>query len=363
MRKLSRILCYLILPIVAVMCFTGCERDMTKEDIANKMSAIKASFKIDNTDTNELFNEEGLVEITYLGSEMEKLATTDYSVIGNFTDVNLKRRYQVLYQNQEKVLKNSLLYYMYMSEEFYSRLDLLNVNAEEINAIYNGLENLEDSFKEFKVAKNKLEQTVDVLTFEGVVRADLTAYSYSVNVLIEDCIEFSNNFIDLVEKRLYNSDINDSNKQMYAKHYLFEACHRLNEVAYYRYFKAYNNVNECDLSKWESGDLLDKIDELVIKAKACAGVSVVVDADDILEFKEVRDSFVQKLGVFKVVYNSMDYYEYNQALLKTAEEESLYKKNVSTVEKANIGLVEQFYDSTLKSYYGDVFWQQISIAG
>jgi hypothetical protein len=336
---------------------------MSKTDIDNKLSAIKEAYKLESGG-NELFDENGLINITYLGSEMTKITNIEEpGVKEKFTDVNLFNRYAALYVYQERILENSLLYYMYMSEEFYSRLDLLAVNAEDLNEIHKGLEQLEDSFKEFKVAKNKLEQTVDVLTFEGVVRADLTSYSYSVNTLIEDCIEFTNNFIKIAEKYLYSGEINESNVQLYTKHYLFEACHRVNEVVYYKSFKAYNNVNECDLAKWDTkGAVLMEgaLEGLVEKALETTTKAFAASVDEVLGFKEVRDSFVQKLGVYKVVYDSMDYYRYNQYL--AAGEENKYKENAGSVERANIELVNQFYQTTLAGYYGDAFWGQIDIS-
>ena len=117
--------------------------------------------------------------------------------------MNLYNRYRALINIQHRVLNTSLMYYMYMSDNFYDRINPAGVSTEDLNEIYARLEGVEDALKTFKVAKNKLEQTVEVLTFTGVVRADLTSYAYSLNQLIEEVIEFDSFFIELNEKYLF----------------------------------------------------------------------------------------------------------------------------------------------------------------
>ena len=128
MGKINRFLCCLILPIIAMFCFAGCEKDKTKEDIANKLSAIKETYKIELESgdfANEMFDENGLLEITYVGNEIAKIYDSSQFNENKFsTDINLYKRYYELINLQHKVLNNTMIYYNHMNENFYEKMDI-----------------------------------------------------------------------------------------------------------------------------------------------------------------------------------------------------------------------------------------------
>lgn len=372
MSKISRIICCLILPVIAMFCFSGCEKDRTKADISNKLSSIRATYVVDETQ-NEFFDEDGLLTINYLNSEIRKIYSASELNRDQFsTDLNLYRRYYALIKLQHSVLNTSLLYYLNMSENFFDKSEVAKVKTHEFNEIYKRLASLEDALKEFKVAKDKLEQTVEVLTFKGVVRADLTSYSYELNKLIEEALEFGNYFIQLNDKYLFNIEVTDSNKISYVKHYIFEAAHKITEVSYYKYLKAFNNVNECDLSGlldspvFSQDEILQNYfsDDVSLSEqyKAMADdLNPDVEVKDIEGFQEIRDGFLQKLQIYKVVFSNMDYYTYNYNFIQGEEKLSKYMDSISSVERANINLIEKFYETSFASYNNDSFWSEIQL--
>ena len=77
-----------------------------------------------------------------------------------------------------------------------------------------------------------------------------------------------------------------------------------------------------------------------------------ITQDVIDDVVEIRASFMQKTDIYKTVYDSMDYYSYNAEYVKGNAEQ--YKKEVGAVEKANIKLVELYYETTLVDYIGAI---------
>lgn len=362
-----------MLPIIAMICFAGCEKDRTKADISNKFSEIRATYVVGD-EANEFFeNDKDLLNIRYLNSEMQKIYDSTYFNEDEFeTDLNLYRRYYALINLQHKVLNISLMYYVNMNENFFDKMEVSGVKTHDLNELYSRLESLEDKLKDFKVVKDKLEQTVEVLTFSGVVRADLTSYSYELNLLIEEAIEFDRYFIDLNDKYLFNNEVTNSNKMSFVRHYLFEAAHYTNELAYYKFLKAFNNVNECDLS-----GLIDSqafIDDMFLQSYFRTNPSILdwyevmddtldpdVKVEEIEGFQEIRNGFLQKFEIYKVVFSNMDYYTYNYHITQGASKLEEYKNSVSSVERANINLVEKFYGVPVTYYIEDSFWSEIQL--
>ena len=235
--------------------------------------------------------------------------------------------------------------------------------------IHARLEDFEDALKTFNVAKDKFEQTVEVLTFGGVVRADLTSYSFSLNVLIEEAIEFNEFFKNLNEKYLFNGEITDSNKSLFIGHYFYEYGHKINELVYYKYLKSFNNVNECDLSSLYDSQVFKN--DNIIKDYYMNGTHLAqmlperVDyinsdysSEDVEIFKEIRDGFLQKFDIYKLVYSNMNYYEYNANFIQGQAKVDEFEKELSSVEKANINIVEKFYETTVLDYCSDDFWSK-----
>ena len=116
MRKFVKVICCLILPIVTMFCFSGCSKDRTKDDIANKLSSIRASYVVGD-DKNEFFDDLNLLNVTYLNKEMSDIYDpTEFNADNFANDKNLYNRYCALMNIQHRVLNASLIYYVNMSE-------------------------------------------------------------------------------------------------------------------------------------------------------------------------------------------------------------------------------------------------------
>ena len=368
MRKINKIICCLALPIVSLFSFAGCGNARTSADIKNKFTSIVNEYN--HNEENKLFND-GLLDINYIANEMnsveEDYEKNVHTVVKfeNFDDVNLYKRYYALLEVQHKVLKNALVFYKGLSENFFAKAEIAQVSKDDMKGLYNKLEQFGSELATFNVAKEKFEQTVEIMTYSGCVRADLTTYSYSLNNIIEKTFGFVNYFKSLNDKYLFNAEVSDDNKNSYALYYVYEAALSLTEVEYYIYLKAFNNVNECDLSGLvvnASADttelffesLREDLHSIIDKDKNITSINCTLD--EIKEFEEYRKGFLQKTEIYKQVYNNMNYYEFNKFYISVGganDKLSPYYDKVSTVEQANINLIIKYYDTTLDDYINE----------
>ncbi len=379
MKKINKIICCLILPFVAISCLSGCGGDRSSADILNKYSSIKDAYKssgifgsVDGDTTSNAINithsDEG--EIANLKKFDAKSTDSNYVNQLAEKDENLATRYLVLVNFQYPLLNRVFEYYEGMSENFFNNTDILDVDKKEMKTLYNKLEDLEDAIATFKVAKTKFEQTVEVMTFGGVVRADVTSYAYSVNLLIEQSLDFVGYFKELNTKYLYSGEITEENKISYARHYFYEADYNLTEIMYYRYFKACNNINECDLCYINNGAGYGNYDHInhyaweflldvmtdnykhLYNAEFYDGLADSgkdISVEKLEDFDTAKKGFLQKTKIYKIVYENMDYYTFNSHILTNDME--AYKKSVSKVEQANIQLMEEYYENTFLEFY------------
>ena len=374
MKKINKIICCLIMPVLAIFGLAGCGHARTAADIKNRYAAIKEHhaemFMVKDdvvTDT---------IKVSYTG-EMTNLDNLDNWKDEFANDNKLYNRYYALVTYQDAVLETLFTYYEAQRDAFFGN-ELLGVEKKEMKQLYNNVEKFEEDIKAFKVAKSKVENTVNVMTFTGVVRADITSYAYEYNMLIENCFEYVRYFKDLNTKYAYSGEVTDVNRLDYVKHYYEEAIFELTEVMYYRYIKAANNVNECDLSNiinyetevfayeddlfeemFDDGNLMDSYKKYIDVIDKNPNVTSQFK-NNVEKFQESRDSFMQKLRVFKQVYENMDYYNYNLALVENRLDE--YKDKATNIEKANINLVEAFYNTTVSDYITKLMALQLTIS-
>ena len=387
MSKFSKLICCLVIPIVAMFAFAGCKgKARTGADIQNRYIAMKTTHsdmfekvegqegvlldtvRVNYNDTFTL----GLKRINNLVSEAPEFEN----------DTNLFKRYFAMKNVQDLVLKNIFVYYNAYSVDFYEGAQLKGISKGEMKKLYNSVETLQNDIADFKVARNKLENTCDILTFSGVIRSDVTEYAYHYNMLIEDCLKFVRYFKELNEKYYFSDQIteetNDEERMKYVKYYYNEATFEMADMMYNVYLKSLNHVNECDLSKliqfseindralvkqvYATGELYSAIrqDVLIDKiAKMTGGEGVdpeitSVDKDKYNNFLEIRNVYLQKKRVYNVVIDRMDYYQFSDQILGSEVDYKFFYDKLSNLEQANINLVLNFYKTTLMEYVNSI---------
>jgi len=385
MSKFNKIICCLIMPVVMIMCFSGCGgKARTGEQIQNRYISMKVKhYDMFEGGSYDLEHDYGkkenaillkdTLQVHYnkaLTDNLNKISGTLHADFVN--DENLYKRYYALKNIQDVVLKNVFQYYNAYSSDFYLNWELKDIKKEEMRKLYNNVEKLQKDIENFKVARDKFENSCDVLTFSGVIRADVTEYAYQYNMLIENSLNFVRYFKELNEKYYFNEPINeetsDDDKLKYVKYYYYESIFEISDMLYNIYLKASNNVNECDLSN------LIRITNGAVEVKHLHGTSisyaaiyneqfldkinkindvenpVVIEDASLNDFLQVRGSYLQKKRVYNVVYENMDYYKYNSEVLLGEESFLNYYSRLNNIEKANIELIKGFYSTTLDEY-------------
>lgn len=359
----KRVLCWLLLPLCTIGVLAGCGKNKSAEMISNLYSDIKAEYKdknhifketSDKVVTNQLF-------ITYDG-EMGKIYTSALNKDDFKADLNLYYRYVVLVEYQQAILTRISEYYDKWEEGFYSGLKLKDVDKDELNALYKTLEQFRQDLRDFEVARKKVESDINIMTFTGAIRSNLTEYSYQFNMLIEKYANFVNQVRDLQVKYLFdNNSIPETNNRDALNRLVDEFYLNYSQALYYRALKSFNRTNECDLADFAfklygtNGDYFAITKAYPYNFNGFTADTVVGKDAEIEEFLYVRNSFIQKFAIYKKIYDSVNYYEYNQNVVEdilknTNENTDKYIDKLSDVDKANIRLIESFEETLLQSY-------------
>ena len=351
----------LLVSLCAVGVMVGCGKNKTPENINTMYIEIKT-----DKDNEHIFkkDEDGVVTnqlyITYLG-EMSKLDEKGAPVKDDFSAAHpLYVRYYALKYFQQGVLTCISEYYdKYCtgseSTSFYGAIKLKDVEKSELNALFDATESLKTDIRKFEVARKKVEDDVNVMTFTGAIRSNLTEYSYQFNRLIESYSKFVNMFRDMQVKYLYDNNKLPDNidlKIAFVNRLRDEFYLNAAQAIYYKALKSFDRTNECDLSDLPIDNVLYKeFYNILNKAEDYNSNKQVSDNDaKIEEFLYAHNAFLQKFEVYKKVYDTLDYYSYNQKVIQNNETElENYKKVLSDVDQANIALIETFEGSLQNS--------------
>ena len=363
----------MLLPLCALGILAGCGKDKTAKQVQQLYVEIKSEY----ANSNYLFKEKDGVMgddlyITYDGelAELERMDTSYAYTSGDFgPDERLYKRYYVLKNFQQGVLSRISEYYAKWATKFYDGIALKDAQKEDLNSLYKSLETLKEALRTFEVARNKVEADINIMTYTGAIRSNLTEYSYQFNRLIEVYSDFVNRFRDVQVKNLFaDENVSETTNSEVLNRLCDEFYLNMAQAIYYKTLKSFDRTNECDLSDLvpENGDFSDLYNEYLfilnkIGEYNFAGFSgnVTGKSAEIEEFIYIRNAFMQKFTVYKKVYDAVDYYEYNGVYLNYAYQTSsieaenimsAYKETLSDVNKANIALIESFENTIMEEY-------------
>jgi len=374
----KKIMCWMLLPLCALGVLVGCGKNKTAKQVQQLYIAIKSEYANDN----HLFkkDKDGVIAddlyVTYEGelSAIDGMGTSyDYTEENFGPDERLYKRYYALKNFQQGVLSRISEYYAKWATKFYDGIELKDAKKEELNSLYSSLENLKEALRTFEVARSKVEADINIMTYRGAIRSNLTEYSYQFNRLIEKYSDFVNRFRDVQVKNLFNDDnISETTSSEVLNRFCDEFYLNMAQAIYYKTLKSFDRTNECDLSDLvpANGELKSPYAEYLnilnkVGSYDFAGFSgnVTDKASQIEEFIYIRNAFMQKFTVYKKVYEAVDYYEYNGIYLNSVYAESMaesentmssYKETLTDVNKANISLIESF-EKTIMDEYCDKF--------
>ncbi len=370
----KKVVCFLLLPLCMVCVLAGCGKSKTTSDI----NTLYVKIKTENKENLFLTKNDVLsntISVNYNGELSKLLKDGEPNASLKSVDANLYNRYYGLKTVQHKVITNISEYYDIWSKRFYEGIGVDGATDEEFKTLYSKLEKLSEDVKTFETARKKVEADINVMTYSGAIRSNLTEYSYQFNQFIESYSDFINYFRNLQVKGLYDNNVlpedNPQLKAISVSRLFDEFYLNASEFAYYRILKAYDRVNECDLANApfenekysdykELIDIVNKTGEyaplVMTDANSTVGEAIIqkINANDemLQQFIYARNSFCQKFEIYKKIYDKVDYYTYNQAYVENAAnglEE--YKLEVTDIERANLSLLESFEKSVFEEYF------------
>lgn len=389
---LKKVLCWLMLPLCAVGVLASCGKAKTAEQTRLLFEEVKSEFDKNGhyfkSDSKEMYikydGELSKIEDNAMGLSYSGVVTGDKITLTIPADFSSSEsmyfRYYFLKNLQQSILTQLTSYYNKWEASFYQNIKLVDVEQAELDEYYASLETLRDDMRTFEQSRSKVQADVDVMTFSGAVRSNLTEYSFEFNKLIESYANFVSKFADIQSKYLF-SKAPESDNSEYLNRLMDEFYLNMSQALYFKLVKAFSRTGECDFSKMTelfsaSGNNRTLSTELyanqgeksyytflnILNKKgdftttAFTG-NVANKNTEIEEMLYARNAFLQKFGIYKQVYDKVDYYAYNQARIENSKDNTKlndYKDTLNDVEQANIRLIESF-ESTILSEYCDAY--------
>jgi len=350
---MKKLLSLLILPIIAMFCFTGCKDDITSTNINDLYNSMKAKYVVE--EINNMFcNEEkpNTITINYSGNLYNSVYDED-------PQTDMQKRYVVL-NLQQKILNYLFNFYEVYQTEFYALAQTIEIDKKEYESIYNSLKALDTQLEDFNAEYKLFVQDVND---DKATPFSIINYTYYVNKVIDKSFDFIYNFINTYERHLVDTSVVNTKSVEFLinKSYVDIA-----RVVYIENFKAFNSsVGEkgvCDLiaivDNNSAFNLIKKLDNpraisASVKSALDAGNLDETISADINNFIYKKDVFNQRVYAYYQVVDVVDMYTLNQYrfnLVAGTDYES-YKSTLSVSNRANVEMIEEF----VSNYYMDYF--------
>jgi len=349
---MKRLLCLLILPIIAMFCFVGCGEEITLENVksiySNMLEINNANFFSDASNPNS-------ISIKY-SDEVTKAINIDDPVN------DIQKRYVAL-SKQQDILDCIFNFYENNQETFYKEIESSTYPASDLKSLYNKMSELKTALTDFKAEYDTFTRSTSKGVSE-VMSFNLTSYSYELNKLIDESFDFIYEFIGMFTK--YCVDDFDVNTPVNISIRIDKAYVDMAYIVYLENFKSFNySVGDngiCDLSDIIGSDLKFNIIDNISEIKTLSTeVTDNLDPTDayyeryelwLNEFVYSQNVFEQRLETYKEMYNSSDFYSINQhrmGLVPDVDYER-YLNSVSESEKSNALMFEDFIGNIFANY-------------
>lgn len=311
MRKL---ICLLILPLIAVFYFVGCGEDVSFTD-------VKELYEKMVNENGEIFftdqDNPNTIVIKYTDA-IESAIKKDEK-----PTQKIHQRYVAIAQQQD-ILECIFNYYENHHSNFYKEISSKEISVSESNDLYRRLEDLNASLNEFKDSYNNFIESTNNGVSE-VMTFSMINYSYEVNTIIDKSFNFMNKFIELNTK--YCIEKYEVNSLQNIKLRIDKAYVDLAYVDFLENFKGFNfsvadGKGVCDLSDmvisdevydWENGYInMKPIAQDIIDNMTSTDVYYEEVQSIFEEFVYNQKLFEQRINVYLTNYNSLNMYEINQ---------------------------------------------------
>lgn len=349
MKKIFKIFVFILIFVSVCFCLTSCDKtDYTLENIIQKHSEMIQEYQ--SGEENLRFNK-NTINIKY------NLATLKNSINKSNPTNAYERRYVAL-KYYDSLFEGIFSYYETYADSFYNSEALLSKN--ELNEIYNKLNQLSNELKSFNSVVRELEEELAILGVENPPTLTITNFAYEYNKLVEKSISFMDSFINIHKKKIFGEEQNDINALI---RNFEEAKFDIARLCFYENFKSLNNVSGtngvCDLecvvasqndSSFDNSKYILLLDLLKINSLT------PVNIEKIENLRYYKSSYDQNFKVYKTIYDGFDMFNLEMNRLNGfagANVESYISRFVNA-KRADYEFMVNFKFNILKSYYNAV---------
>ena len=353
---MKKFLSLLILPLVAVMIFSGCRDNKSIADVEAAYDSMITEYV--EGENNLFFNHESntkAISIYYPNGELKD------SILEEEPSTDMQKRFRAIYY-QQTILDYIYDYYNDYSQDFYLRTKNKDLDKDTINGLYDSVKAINSQLDEFKPYYNSFVSVA--ISPSDTMEFHLTSYSYHLNKLIDKSFNMIHRFRDIYLDCL-GDDYNKYNSNN-LKCYVDTAYLDMAYIIYLENIKAFNySVGDnglCDLSDVVASDSKYNLLDLLGEKGTIAQIITSNIGTDTIVGKEVtervelfiytRNVFNQRLANYINNYNNEDIYEISQYRFDLVGGVSYegYLTGLSSSKRATITILDEFVLDTFVNY-------------
>lgn len=373
----------LALPLAATMCMAGC----------GKTSRNAQELLTLHTDTLDMHSE-------YF-TDVQDRGTYLYVTYGDDVDVkvctvatkdspDLLKRYNFLNTVYSRTLTLAYTYYADFNGIFYENIKDKKPDAKELTKLYDKLKTFQRELTSFNTAKADFQREIDLFGVDSqIVGSSIDKFDYYYNSLIGTTLDFVNYFKDLHVKYFYGED--KTIDASYAQRVYDEGLLAMANYLYKDYLVSMAKNGTVKLTDmWntnEKGELVVKDEMFISEELDCivkksvynesknkiepSAASVSIDTkiltsldngseeemknakDRIREYDTQLNTFYQYFKLYNKVYKKVDMDKYNNyrfSINGGYESEEAYLNSLSVVDAANVRVMLNFDNVTVKNF-------------
>lgn len=359
---MKKFLSLIILPIVAMLCLTGCKGDKTLTDIsALYKNMIESGIIESETDTEDQTN------VIFSSEETPNTIVILYNnnvgnAVNNPMPLTENQKRYVALDLQQEILNYIFNFYEKHQEDFYAKASTSEVDKKEYKDLYKKLESLKSTIVSFKTHYSMFiseaeKGTDDVMTFS------IINYTYHVNNVIDSSFDFMYDFMDLYEKVCVNTELTSNSATL--EYFIDKSYVDLARIIYLENIKSFNySVGEkgiCDLLALVDTDVKYSLINVLTEPNGLSPIlkgnldngSITDDITNQLnKYNYVREVFYQKLQTYLSVISNADMYTLSQYRFNIVKGVSYddYINALSITDRANIEMMQAFIDANFNAY-------------
>jgi len=353
---MKKIFSLLLLPVFSLLILFGCGNDKKIEDIQSAYSDMVNSYTISGE--SDFFSDE-----TSPNSIVISYPITVEQVISNSNPSNdVQKRFRALYY-QQKILDNIFAYYNNHQEDFYRIAPSKDIDEDEINDLYNNLNDIRDVLSEFE---KHYDTFIDAISngVSDIMEYNLTSYAFYLNRVIDESFDFIYKF-----HNMYANHCVDNYQSITADNlsiYVDKAYIDISYVVYLENIKSFNysvgSHGVCDLSSVVGSSNSYNILSLLDNRKSLSAFvqeNVGNDSEQGESANESADLFVhaknvieQRLSTFITTYNAVNMYNINQYRfnLNGGVDYEAYLTSLSASDRSIVNSIDNFVKDCFNNY-------------